>query len=230
MEQAEITKQNRTRPKQNIKGKPTEDALLMEYHLCQQHANTSSRRSWQSAGILLAGAIAGLTLLMSAYISGQLALKGISPDNRILVNIAVTALVVIMISVLQLLRRIVRREVFFQNVCYRRMREIEARLGLLRAIYCGILADWPNRKRHPYWKALTEEQKKDLKVNYSEGGLGAPRPQTSIATYRTIKIIQIGWLFCLFSWVYPLSLNWPTVLVGVVIVVTAILIIRQSDV
>ena len=175
----------------------------MEYHLCQRHADTSSRRSWQSAGILLAAALAGLTILVGGYISNLEFMSSLEPRSVLIIRIAMTGLAVVMVSVLTLLITIVRREVFFQHTCHRRMREIEEKLGLRRAIYTDILDNWPERKDNPYWGILSEDEKSNLENNYTKKGDGAPRPTTRKATYIIILIVQFSWaFFCLFIWLY----------------------------
>ena len=192
----------RSQTAQNDTNKPTDQALLVEYHMCQLQANTSSRRSWQSAGIILAAGLAGLTILIGGFLSGEAFMSDVELRNQLAIKIVITVFVPIMIVVLELLRKIVRREVFFQRVCYRRMREIEAKLGLRRALYVNILDKWTDRKDNPYWGILLEDERRNLESNYTEQGNGAPMPKTSVATYKLITIVQLAWVFCLFIWLY----------------------------
>ncbi len=168
--------------KQSNLSKNDKDALLTEYELAQAHINGASARSWQSFGIVAAGTLAGLVYLV------------IANTHTLTVTVGITALSIGIIAILELERRIIKREVFFQGLCIQRMLEIEEILGLKRVIYLDVLGQWEAKEDNKYWRSFSEDEKEHLKHYYTdEKGKGAPRFKTRKATYYVIYLLMAGW-------------------------------------
>jgi hypothetical protein len=162
-----------------------EQALLTEYMACEEHVGSSSARSWQATGIILAAALAGL------FIFASFSRKDLFE--------AILATVFLLLTFVMLLiwSKIVRREVFFQLVSIKRMRDIESKLGLRKSMYINILDHWQRREKNRYWATLPDDEKKNLEENYARRIKGklhdAPQPPTSTATYWAGWLVVAGW-------------------------------------
>jgi hypothetical protein len=168
--------------KQSDLSKDHKDALLEEYGVAQAHINGASARSWQSFGIVAAGTLAGLVYLV------------IAGTHTLIATVGVTALSIGIIVILELERRIIKREVFFQGLCIQRMLEIEETLGLKRVIYVNVLDEWETKENNKYWKSFSEDEKEHLRHYYADKeGKGAPKLKTRKATYCVIYLLMAGW-------------------------------------
>jgi hypothetical protein len=92
--------------------------ILAKLDLCQKHVDNSTVRSWQSAGIVLAGAMATLALMLQIQASDTAA-------ALITTVFAVGALLAV-----QIWRNLVRREYQLRHESVVRMRELEGQLGM----------------------------------------------------------------------------------------------------
>ncbi len=177
---------NEKTPESKTIKEPSEQALLTEYTVREQHVSSSSARSWQATGIILAAALAGLFIF-----------AGLSRQD-LFGAILTTVFLFLTLVILVLWLKIVKREVFFQYVSIKRMRDIEKKLGLRGSMYINILDHWQKRENNPYWRILPDEERKGLEENYARKKKGkaydAPQPSTSTATYWTGALVIIGWL------------------------------------
>lgn len=133
----------------------TEDALLAEYSAAQDHVGVINTVQWQSAAIVLGGALAAGGLL-AANIEVE------KWQDALLVSVGCGGLVLVIILWLLIW---CRHSVAQENI-QTRMRDVEKALHLRRNIYMDIL-------RHPNWgivpryyQLLTAEERARLATQY----------------------------------------------------------------
>jgi hypothetical protein len=97
-----------------------EQLAVAEIQLCQDHVTTSSQRVWQSGGIILAGAMATLALMLQIS------------ESDFAAAVITTLFAAGAIAVLWIWLQLIQREHELQHASIERMREIESALGFER--------------------------------------------------------------------------------------------------
>ena len=132
----------------------SEDALLAEYSAAQEHVGVINSVQWQSAAIILGGALAGAGLLAT------LDVKDWQDSLVVTIGCGGFALVV------ALWFQIWNRHNAAQRGTQTRMREIEKVLGLRRNIYLSILRQRNWGKVPEYLEVLNDDERKKLATHY----------------------------------------------------------------
>jgi hypothetical protein len=166
-------------PDQN--GKSSEQTLLAEYDACEQYVDSAATRDWQVAGIIWGAALAGLFFVLS--LEAELSRATL---------VIVTSVYPFLIASIWLFWRMVKRMVFFQNICRGRMRQIEAKLGMRKEIHLYLLDNWAGRNEMDLWKQLPEDVRDYLQKTV-EMRKEAPRPTTGLITLVINWIITCAW-------------------------------------
>jgi hypothetical protein len=139
---------------------------IAELQLCQAHVQVSSERTWQSGGILLAGAMASLVLMLQIGASETAA-------ATISTCVGLGALVV-----LQIWKDLVRREEALRHASIQRMKELEREVGSQREARVGARDDtWP-----PMRLPIVHIELPFLETSHTE------------ALETTGTIVQAGWV------------------------------------
>jgi len=142
--------QEATGNSQKVREHLEHETLLKEYEVAQQHAGMLHRVSWQATGILVVGigAVSGFAISLRQDIGGAM-IGGFFIGS----SLAMIAWLFI-----------VRRLVFFQRVTYRRMQEIEQRLGMRRQVYISLLdSRYPTSEAA--WKLLSPNEQENFNTH-----------------------------------------------------------------
>jgi len=116
-----MTNEKTTKQKQNKE--PSEQALLTEYQVCQQHNNSLGSQYWITVGIFL-----GINTVFLVAFANVLSEAPVPENAKLLVLGIGIALVLIIICLLLSLKRVN----WYLQIHYVRMREIEEALGMLK--------------------------------------------------------------------------------------------------
>ena len=156
-------------------------ALLAEYAACQQYIDSAANRDWQVAAIIWGASLAGLFFVATE-------------ENITLATlVVVTSLYPFLLVCIWLFWYMVKRMIFFQKICAERMRRIESKLEMRRAIYLYLLDNFSKRGETHFWRSLPDDEKTYLEKVAIKRAKGAPRPTTTLVTYIINWIITGAW-------------------------------------
>jgi hypothetical protein len=139
---------------QFLEDKPSEQALLTEYQVCQQDQNANVQSYWTLSGIFIAFTSVLLGGLIYGVLSNKDLLKyiiqpGLSSDKRELLMLGMITVVLgaAVLVILWILRGWLKRVNLASHLHYKRMREIELKLGLRKSFLIEGLDNWKNLKK-----------------------------------------------------------------------------------
>jgi hypothetical protein len=160
----------------------TEDALLAEYAAAQEHVGVINTVQWQSAAIVLGGALAGAGLLATLNVTDW--------QDALVVMVACGGLVLVIL----LWFLIWRRHAAAQRAIQNRMRDIERPLGLRRNIYIDILRQRNWAQVPQYWQDLTDSEREKLGSGGDYRTLPWPPGQLAVGLVALVVIALLIFL------------------------------------
>ncbi len=147
---------------QLLENKPSEQALLAEYKVCQHEASASGSYGWQS----------GIIFFVTTLTLAGAVITGLANANASLYRLLlITILAAFSITLLCAWKKYASRQQFIRKIMYARMRVIEGKLGLRKNLYVDFLDNatedetennWKNEK----WLPLTKAERGKLRDDY----------------------------------------------------------------